>query len=99
MSTDPSAKTIFHCRSSFVPETVTELYSSTFIQIMRRKEMVTEDNWILAEMVGCSNPYPCIGGSTMMDTVHMETQCCDGHLCTDGNFTGMRSACSVDVKT
>ena len=51
--------------------------------------MLSEDNWRLTEMVGCSHPYPCIGGSTMMDSIHMDTQCCDGHLCTDGNFTGI----------
>lgn len=57
-------------------------------QMMKRKELTDGGTWKLVEFIGCSDPYPCIGGSTMTDTIHMDRQCCKGHLCTDGNNTG-----------
>ena len=57
--------------------------------MMKRKELTAAGTWSLLEYIGCSDPYPCVAMNTKTDTEHMDRQCCNGHLCTDGNSTGL----------
>ena len=57
--------------------------------MMKRKELTEAGTWRLLEYIGCADPHPCVAMNTKTDKEQMDRQCCNGHLCTDGNSTGI----------